>query len=240
MKPLNIPPESTARLREKDRPSRQRELSSMGKDYLGAVGFQLKQAFRILKHPFDVFWDIRYRNRASLTASVVLLVLAYIVLLVSESLTAYTFNPTEAGVNPLQLLVQYGLPWLTWVMANYMIASIMKGQGRWTEVFTASSYSLMPFILLSVPAALITNVLTLSEKVVYSTAQWVMIGWTLILFFIMVKEIHNYDIQETIVNLVVTVLFMIAVWVLLFIVAGLTFQLYDFLTQVIREVTYRA
>ncbi|WP_409343243.1 Yip1 family protein [Paenibacillus sp. MBLB4367] len=204
------------------------------------VRFQLKQSFRVLKHPFEVFWEIRYSGDGSMVAAILLLAAAYVVLLLSKLATAYLFNPSGVeNVSLLTLMLQYLLPWLTWVVANYMIGSIMKGQGKWTEVFVGSAYALMPFLVISLPLAVLSNVLTLNERVVYDFGNTVMIGWTLILFFIMAKEIHNYEIGETALNVVLSVLFIFAIWILLFILAGLTFQLYDFLVQVVREVSYR-
>lgn len=204
------------------------------------VRFQWKQALRVLKHPFDAFGELRYRSEGSFPAAVLLLIATFAVLLLSKLATSYLFNPSGVeNVSPLTLLLQFVVPWLTWVAANYWIGSIMKGQGRWTEVFVGSAYALMPFLLLSLPLALLSNVLTLNEKVVYDFGNGVMIGWTLLLFFIMVKEIHNYDIGETAVNVVLSVLFMFAIWILLFILAGLTFQLYDFVAQIVKEVAYR-
>ncbi|GLI10599.1 hypothetical protein YDYSG_66330 [Paenibacillus tyrfis] len=211
-------------------------LGQLAKD----VRFQWKQALRVLKHPFDAFGELRYRSEGSFLAAVLLLIAAFAVLLLSKLATSYLFNPSGVeNVSPLTLLLQFFVPWLTWVAANYWIGSIMKGQGRWTEVFVGSTYALMPFLLLSLPLALLSNVLTLNEKVVYDFGNGVMIGWTLLLFFIMVKEIHNYDIGETAVNVVLSVLFMFAIWILLFILAGLTFQLYDFVAQIVKEVAYR-
>ncbi|MFB0843276.1 Yip1 family protein [Paenibacillus oleatilyticus] len=208
-------------------------LAQLAKD----VRFQWKQA---LKHPFDTFGELRYRSEGSFPAAVLLLIAAFAVLLLSKLATSYLFDPSGVeNVSPLTLLLQFVVPWLTWVAANYWIGSIMKGQGRWTEVFVGSAYALMPFLLLSLPLAMLSNVLTLNEKVVYDFGNGVMIGWTLLLFFIMVKEIHNYDIGETAVNVVLSVLFMFAIWILLFILAGLTFQLYDFVAQIVKEVAYR-
>lgn len=204
------------------------------------VRYQLKQSFRVLKHPFEVFWEIRYRPEGSMIAAFLLLVAGYSVHLLSQLATSYLFNPSGAdNVNPVTLLLQSLLPWVTWVFANYLIGSIMKGQGRWTEVFVGSAYALMPFLLISLPLSVLSNVLTLNERVVYDFGNWVMAGWTLFLFFVMAKEIHNYDIGETVVNVVLSVLFMIAIWILLFILAGLTFQLYDFVSQIGKEVSYR-
>lgn len=211
-----------------------------GLEYVKDVGFYCKEAFRTLKHPFDVFASIRSIGRGGMAASVVLLLAAYIILLLTKLTTAYIFDPTDTvRLNPVSLLFQYLLPWITWVFANYLISSIMRGQGKLSEVFIGSSFALMPFIVISLPLALLTNVLTLSEKVLVDTGQWVMMAWMLSLFYIQVKEIHNYELFETAWNIVVSLLLMIGIWVLILIFAGLSFQVYDFIIQIVREVSYR-
>lgn len=209
-------------------------------EYVRDIGYCCKMALRALRHPFDVFGGIRSLGRGAGAASVLLLLAAYFVLLLSKLTTSYIFDPTEASrINPITLLLQYGLPWITWVCANYLISSIMRGQGRLAEVFVGSAFALMPVVLFSLPLAVLTNVLTLNEKVLVDTGETVILVWTVVLIYIQVKEVHNYELFETGWNIIVSVLFMVGIWVLIFIFAGLSFQVYDFVVQIVREVSYR-
>ncbi|MCQ6563537.1 YIP1 family protein [Paenibacillus mendelii] len=211
-----------------------------GMRYGSAVAGQLRKALRVLRHPFDVFWEIRYQSRGAVAASIMLLALALIVLLLSKLCASYLFGGAVLDdLNPTAFILRYAIPWGTWVFANYLVGSIMKGQGRLVEVFVGSTYALMPVILFSLPLALLSNLLTFSEGSIYDFAQMAVNGWSLVLLFIMAKEIHNYEIGETVRNIVVSVLLMLAIWLLCFIFAGLTYQLYDFVAQIYKEVAAR-
>ncbi|BBH18994.1 hypothetical protein Back11_03390 [Paenibacillus baekrokdamisoli] len=205
-----------------------------------AIVSQLRTSLRVLRHPFDVFWEIRYRSHGSIAAASLLLALALVVLLMSKLSGSYLFGGAKLDdLNPTAFLLQYSIPWITWVFANYLVGSIMKGQGKLLEVFVGSTYALMPIILFSLPLSIISNVLTLSEGSIYGFAQLIMNCWSLLLLFVMAKEIHNYEIGETVWNMIISVLLMLAIWLLCLIFAGLTYQLYDFVAQIYKEVAAR-
>jgi hypothetical protein len=201
---------------------------------------QLMHALRILRHPVDGFWELRYEKRAGLLSAIILLILAYVVSIITELATSYIFHPVENKfINPFLKLTEVGIPFATWIIANYMVASINKGQGRLVDVFIGSTYALTPYIVFSVPVALLSQVLTAGEGAIFYFLKTVIYLWTLFLFFVFVQEVHNYDIGETAWIIVLTLFFMLAMWVLIMIFAGLSVQLTDFIRQIYEEVRYR-
>lgn len=207
---------------------------------MGNLVVHLKQAIRILRHPVEGFWELRYEKRGSLGAAAILLALAYLSTLISEATTSFIFNPIEIKfINPWLMLAQVAIPWITWVLSNYLISSINRGQGRLVDVLIGSSYALVPYIILSVPLALLSNVLTIGESSIYYFFQYIIIGWTGFLFIVLVQEVHNYDLGETIWITILSVLCMLAIWILLLIFAGLSVQLVDFIRQIYEEVSFR-
>lgn len=207
---------------------------------MGELVIHLKQAIRILRHPVDGFWELRYEKRGGLLAAIILLLLAYLATLISEITTSFIFNPIEIKfINPWLILAQVGIPWVTWVLANYLVSSINRGQGRLVDVLVGSAYALVPYICFTVPLSLLSNVLTIGESSIYLFFQYIIIGWTGFLFIVLVQEIHNYDIGETIWITVLSILFMLAIWILVLIFAGLSVQLVDFIEQLYEEVSFR-
>ena len=96
-------------------------------------------------------------------------------------------------------------------------------------------YALMPLIVLSLPLALISNVLTLAEGSIYHLVQVLIFLWTAVLLFVQVKEIHGYGIGETVKNIlwVLFVAAMIVVAVLA--VSGILIQGWNFINEFFRE-----
>src|SRR5690606_7020981 len=96
------------------------------------------------------------------------------------------------------------LPLVLWNAANYLIASINDGEGRLRHVIIGTAYSLFPIVLFSLPITLISNLLTRNEVFLYTFSTQIMIFWTGLMFFIMVKEIQNYSLSETIRSILTT------------------------------------
>ncbi|WP_158560630.1 YIP1 family protein [Paenibacillus contaminans] len=204
------------------------------------MGTQLLQALRILKHPVTGFWELRYENKAGIVTTLLMIFAAYFVTLGSELTTSYIFYPVENKfVDPFVIFIKIVVPFATWVVANYLVSSIMRGQGRLIDVLNGSAYALMPYILFTMPLAIVSNGLTLSEAAIYSFCRAVIYGWCAFLFFVSVREVHNYEMGETALNIFLSILFMLAIWILLVIFTGLTGQLFDFINQIWEEVSIR-
>ena len=88
---------------------------------------------------------------------------------------------------------------------------------------------------LSLPLALLSNALTLSEASIYHLAQVLIFLWTALLLFTQVKEIHGYGFGETVKN-ILWILFVAAMAVVAVLaVSGILIQGWNFLNELFRE-----
>ncbi|MBK8021533.1 MAG: DUF1282 family protein [Chloroflexi bacterium] len=198
--------------------------------------------FRFIKKPVDSFYYIKHNLRGSLLFALLIYAWVVIVRVVSLYVTGFVFSPFSTSWQiQIETEIAYTvLPLLMWNVANYLIATISDGEGRLRHVFIGSAYSLFPYTLFGLPVALISNLLTLNEAFVYSFSTQLMWFWTGIMLFIMVKEIHNYSISETIRN-ILTTLFTMALFLLTAYILYVLFnQLYEFVLAIVREVGLRA
>ncbi|ALS29060.1 gluconolactonase [Paenibacillus sp. 32O-W] len=199
---------------------------------------QLRHAFYILKHPLDGFSDLRFKNSGGYVSAFLLLGSAVLVLLVKTYYTGFSFNPRPASeLNGGFIMSGFLVSWLSWVVCHYLIGSIQQGEARFKDVFVGSSYALFPFVLLSLPLALVSNVLTLSEASIYQFFEWGAMLWCGALFFWKIQSLQNYSVGETVVNIALTLLAMIVMWVLIFTVFGLASELVSFGYTIYQEVT---
>ena len=126
-----------------------------------------------------------------------------------------------------------------WNAANYLISTISDGEGRVRDVVIGTAYSLWPYALFALPIALISNVLTMNEVFIYSFSLNLVWVWTGIMFFIMVKEVHNYTFSETVRNVLVTIFTMGLFLLTGYILFVLFNQLFDFVSAIFQEVRLR-
>ncbi|NHN29813.1 YIP1 family protein [Paenibacillus agricola] len=201
---------------------------------------QLKQAFYILKHPIDGFGALRHENKAGAWSSLIIWVLALASFCLMQAGISFIFNPAVIlEVNLLTVAIQFLAIWLAWVISNYLISSILRGEGRFRDVVYGSTYALFPLVLVGLPLTLISNVMTLNESSIYNFLYIGLFTWIGLLLFWKVQSMQNYSIGETSVSVVLSMVTMTVLGVLIFITVGLTKELTDFGYSVFQEVTIR-
>ncbi|RKN84937.1 tetratricopeptide repeat protein [Paenibacillus ginsengarvi] len=201
---------------------------------------QFKHMFYMLKRPIDGFTALRFESKGGYRGALILLVLAATSLIVLKLFTSFSFNMVDIRrVNLIGLLIQYALVWLGWVVANYLVSSIYRGEGRFKDVFVGSAYALIPLILVGIPLAIISNGMTLSEQAIYDFLQNVLYVWTGLMIFWKIQALQNYTVGETIMNIFLTLVAFATLAILALVIIGLSSDLKDFIYEVYQEVRMR-
>jgi len=198
----------------------------------GALAKVLKHSVLVLRRPSEAMWELKYDGRW--IAVPILLALAVIVRLITIEVTAYEFTTIEpADTNLILELAKVIVPWVTWVIAGYGVASIFYGEGTFKNVAVASAFALVPYILLEAEYSwLFSHVLSLDEKVIYYFGQTVITVWMLLLFFMQLKVIHDFSLGKSILVGFVSLGGMIVLWVLIALTYLLTLQMIQFFVEV--------
>jgi tetratricopeptide (TPR) repeat protein len=198
--------------------------------------------FRFIRQPIDSFYYIKKGLRGSLPFAFILYGAVIVIRILTLYGTGFIFSPYgnfwEIRVVD-EIITVVGLL-LLWNVANYLVSTISDGEGRVRDVVIGTAYSLFPYILIALPVALISNVLTLNEVFLYSFALNLMWLWIAIMLFIMVMEIHNYTFAETVKNILVTFFTMSLILLTGYILYVLFNHLYEFVLAVIQELRLRA
>ncbi|WP_241674753.1 YIP1 family protein [Paenibacillus luteus] len=201
---------------------------------------QLKHVFYLIKHPVDGFYAIRYENKAGFLSSIILFLLAAASYGYMQAGTSFIFNPAvHIGIDLLPITVQFIGIWLGWVVSNYLISSLLRGEGRFRDVFYSSSYALFPIILIGIPVTLLSNVLTLNELAIFHFLKLVIVLWVVLLMIWMVQGIHNYTFIEAILIIVLSLLALAIIVILIFILISLSIELVNFINSLYQEVIIR-
>ncbi|MFN8529692.1 MAG: YIP1 family protein [Anaerolineae bacterium] len=197
--------------------------------------------FRFIKQPADSFYYIKQNERGSLLFAFIIYAWVLIVRVLSLYVTGFVFNPFSTSWQiQVEMEIAFTLvPLVLWNVANYLIATISDGEGSIRHVIIGSAYSLFPYVLFGLPVALLSNVLTLNEAFIYDFSSQLIVLWMLVMLFIMVKEVHNFSVSETLRNILLT-LFTMAMFLLTAYILNVLFtQLYEFVWAIIQEVGLR-
>ncbi|OXS58081.1 hypothetical protein B1A99_15765 [Cohnella sp. CIP 111063] len=201
---------------------------------------ELRDALYLMFHPYNGFYRLKDRN-ISVAVIVFLLALAVAVHIWSVFASGFIAYPYDLGEYNLPLSLAFLIvPWVTWVIANYLVSTVKGGEGRFREVLQASTFAIVPYIVITIPATILTNFVVLEEWIIIDLFRQAMWIWIIVLFLVMTQVIHNFDFTEAIKNAVITLLTIGVIWVFATIISGLVYNFYDFIAQIYREVTFRA
>ena len=201
---------------------------------------ELKFPFQVFAKPVDGYDDLKRHGSFSNRSAWIYLLGFFVTYLIWMYETNFLFNgliPSE--INVIEQFIGVMVPFGLWVVSNYLVCSIRDGDGKLTEVFQASALTLLPMIITFPILTVMSHALTLNESFIYEFVYGIGLSFTVIYFFIMVKEIHFYDIRPTFKNILITIFTAIMLLAMTLIVVFLLGEVYQLIADIIQEVNSR-
>ncbi|WP_349408498.1 YIP1 family protein [Pseudalkalibacillus sp. SCS-8] len=201
---------------------------------------ELFHTFRMLRHPVDGYYELKKNQRASVFSATLLLMILFVVHLFTILETNVLFSNVDSkNVNIMTELYKIYIPLFAWVICNYLISTINDGIGTFKSVYVGTVYALSPYLIFSIPLTIMSKGLTNMEFVIYDFSKKAIILWSGFLLFMMVKEIHGYEIGQTMKNMALSAAGMVMLGIISFILFGLSNQVIDFVYSIFQEVKLR-
>lgn len=201
---------------------------------------ELRFPFKVFQKPVDGYDDLKRHQEFSSRSAWIYLGLFFFTYIIWIYETNFLFNgiiPTE--INIIEQVISIFIPFGLWVISNYLVCSIRDGDGKFTEVFQASALTLLPMIITFPILTIISQGLTLNEVFIYDLIYGLGISFTAIYFFIMVKEIHFYDLKPTIKNILITIFTAVMLLALTLVIVFLLGEVFDLIADIFQEVNSR-
>jgi uncharacterized membrane protein (GlpM family) len=194
---------------------------------------------KFIRHPIDSMYDIRRDKDGSPLSATIIYLIGFVIFTVNFVGRGFIFNYVDARNMSYSFIMSlFLLPIGLWVAANYMVSSINEGEGRFRDVYIATAYSLAPYIIFMPFVIALSYVVTLNEAFILSFASLIIWVWAVVILFLGLKEIHNYEIREVIKNILLSLFLMFVAVIIYSIVYMLWDQLIGFVYTLIKEVAY--
>ncbi|WP_028510677.1 Yip1 family protein [Ruminococcus sp. NK3A76] len=191
-------------------------------------------------HPVEGFEDLRWKKKGSIPVAIGIVVMLFIAMVVDHQLTGFAYNMNYVKVfNVVPLLVQSVVYFITWVVGNWALCTLLDGEGTFKKIFIYSAYALVPYIVCTFIAVILSNVLIKDESIWIIAVQWLGIGWSVILMIQAMRAAHQYSFGKTLVSMIGTVIVMLLILFLAVLLISLFQQLYVFIYQIYTEILYR-
>lgn len=180
----------------------------------------LRYSLHLLGHPGDGFWELKYEQRGSLSAAIIILGLVILTGVIHRQYAGFVFNTNDlTRINLLMETLGVVIPFILWCGVNWALTTLMEGKGTFKEIVIASAYSMVPFILVLVLLTVLSRFLRAEEGGLYTAGMALASGWTALMLFVGTMITHEYSLAKTAGT---TVLIIAGIGVVLFI--GLLFS----------------
>ena len=118
------------------------------------------------------------------------------------------------------------LPVLTWVLSAYAVTAIIVGECSFTELLTASSYSLIPIIVFKPILGILSNIMTVSDSDLLAGFTFIIYAWAIILLFLSLQRLNDYSVIKTVAVAIIALVAMLVIW-------GVSLLLFTLIAQVV-------
>lgn len=202
-------------------------------------GQELLYAFHLIFHPFDAFWDLKHEKRGSVRAGATILAATVAVFYYQAIGQGYILNPQGKYSSLLTVTLSVCLPLALWVAANWCLTTLFDGEGSLKDIFIASTYSLVPLILIMIPTTIASNFILATEANVLSLLNTFGFIWVGLLLFFGMMVTHDYGMGKNVFTTLGTILGMVIIMFVALLFSTLLGKMVSFVTNIVTEIQYR-
>ena len=193
-----------------------------------------------LLHPFDGFFEIRFRNHGSLLIATLLLIAYGILRCLSYQYTGFVmnFNNIEE-MDALSIFISTVSVVILASVANWTITTLFNGKGKLKDIYIVICYSLTVLIIGDVVVTFASNFVATEEVMILTSIQMVCYVYFVFLLVAGLGTIHEYGFGGNLASMVLTV---VAAAVILFIgvlLFTMLERMFSFVTSVTEELMRR-
>ncbi|MBR1864165.1 MAG: YIP1 family protein [Ruminococcus sp.] len=191
-------------------------------------------------HPVEGFEDLRWKKQGSMKISLIIVFFLFVAMVADRQATGFQFNDNYVKIfNVVPLIVQSVVYYITWVVGNWSICTLLEGEGTFKKIAIYSAYSLVPYIVCTIIKVILSNFLVQEESIWISALAYLGLGWSIVLMIQAMKACHQYSFSKTLVSMLLTLVAMLLILFLAILLLSLFQQVYVFFYSVYTEIAYR-
>ncbi|MDR0553329.1 MAG: YIP1 family protein [Treponema sp.] len=156
----------------------------------------------LLFHPFDGFYEAKFRGKDSAAAATVLLLLYGAARIIAAQYSGFVVNYNSTyEVESGQVFLASVMPLMLFLVSDYCAAMLLNGNGSFKDIYLVICYSLVPMIFFDIIFTLASNLIILEESPLLGAFHWIGIIWFLFLLFAGLCVVHEYSALQNLGSL---------------------------------------
>ncbi len=200
----------------------------------------LKYSGYVLSHPIRGFYEMRFEGKGNLWSCLILLVMMILAMVSNQLYVGTIFSSVNMReFNIIHQIAAVLIPVLLWCVANWSITVLMDGEGRFRDIFMATCYATMPYMVTTFIGVLLSNVITADEATFMYLIVNIGLFFTGLLLFTGMVTVHQFTVKKSILALILTIAAMAFIAFLAVMFMSIVNDLINFIKGVIVELELR-
>ena len=201
---------------------------------------ELCYGFQFIFRPFRGSWELIREKRGSLRGAMVILALTVFTFIFKANVTGYIFGGfSDSNTNVIMEALTVLLPFLLWCVANWSLTTLADGEGSFKSIVITTAYSLLPLSLINIPLAIISNFMVQTEAQFYSFFVGLAMVWMVLLLFVGMMTIHDYELGKNVIISICTIIAMLFIAFLGMLFVNLVQRMISFVISLYQELAFR-
>ncbi len=168
-----------------------------------------------LVHPFDGFYEIRFRNQGSVLLAFLLMIAFAVMQCLSAQYTGFVMNlNNQDELDTLSMFISNISVLLLFSLSNWTVTTLFNGKGKLSDIFIVVCYSLTVLIIGEAIVCFVSNFVTTEEVMILNTVRALCIAWFVFLLVAGLGTIHEYGLGGNLASIVMSI---VAAAIILFI-----------------------
>lgn len=189
-------------------------------------------------HPSNNFTDIKEKGLGSVGLSILLLIIYYSVTVLKTIAGGFLFSKYDpSSFNSILVLVRSAGLVVLWIVANWLVCTLLGGKGKLKEIIIVTCYSLQPLILEGILYIILSNMLLPVEAGFLSIMTTISLIYGGLMLIMGMLKIHDYSMGKFLWTTILTVLGMAVIIFLLIMLIILVQQFGAFIVTLVTEIS---
>lgn len=164
-----------------------------------------KYLLHVITHPFDGFYEVRFRGKSNLTLGTIILVLYGLLAIIKYQYTGFIMNNNPMfRMNSITTFIFGVFPFLLFCISNWSVTAIFEGSGKFKDIYTVVTYALFPKLVLDIIVVIFSNVVTKEEAVILTAITSFGMVFFAFLVFAGLCVAHEYTAATNVVMIIAT------------------------------------
>lgn len=199
-----------------------------------------KYMFYVLFHPFDGFYEMKFRGRKNYAAATSIILLYGIVGILNYQYTGFILNNNPLfAMNSITIILTTVFPLFLFLISNWSITTLFNGKGTMGDIYLVISHALIPKIIFDIIGIVLSNFIIMEEVPLLNSFVAIGTIWFCFILFCGLCVVHEYSVFTNIVTLLssfVSALIIISLFMLYF---TLMSRIFGFFSTVFNELMKR-